>query len=119
MMIAILFSGLGAMIGSGIRFLLLEFANHYFHHGKSWMVMGINLTAAFIMGIFTGLNLHSALGTFCMTGILGGYSTFSAPMVELLDALSKPSERWRVLIKILIEFIFGVLLVMLGISLMY
>ncbi|GAK30610.1 CrcB-like protein [Weissella oryzae SG25] len=113
----ILLAGFGAIFGSILRFLLLELGERYFGEAASWMVMIINLSASFLIGIAFALHLQSSMNVFWATGILGGYSTFSAPIVELADAFERNERGDRTLIEIktLIAFFGGLVMLFLGI----
>ncbi|MDR3241154.1 MAG: CrcB family protein [Lactobacillaceae bacterium] len=110
----ILMAGFGAIFGSILRFALLNLAPRVFGAASAWMVMVINLSAALLIGITFGLHLSELTNTFCATGILGGYSTFSAPIVELADSLSDPSQRWRAFWKTILAFIGGIPVLLIG-----
>ncbi|MDR3189844.1 MAG: CrcB family protein [Lactobacillaceae bacterium] len=114
-MMQILIAGLGAMVGSWLRYGLLTIAPRVFGPAKSWMIMVINLSAALLIGITFGMHLSTLQNAFWAVGILGGYSTFSAPIVELADAFSHPGELPMVLTKILIAFIGGVPILLIGV----
>lgn len=113
----ILLAGFGAIFGSIFRFLLLELGERYFGEAASWMVMIINLSASFLIGIAFALHLQSSMNVFWATGILGGYSTFSAPIVELADAFERNERGDRTLIEIktLVAFLGGLVMLFLGI----
>jgi CrcB protein len=76
--------------------------------------MVINLSAALLIGLAYGCHLETSANIFWATGILGGYSTFSAPVVELANAMSTPSDRPFVLVKTAIAFIGGIPVLLLG-----
>lgn len=114
MLIQVGLAGLGAVIGSMGRFSLLEIAPKVFGTASDWMVMVINLTAAFLIGILFGMHLPVLQNTFWATGIMGGYSTFSTPIVELANGLPNQSERTRVLLKTVLAFAGGVPVLLVG-----
>jgi fluoride exporter len=118
-MMLILLAGFGAIFGSILRFLMLELANRWFGDIAIWMVMIINLSASLLIGIAFGMHLQAGVNVFWATGILGGYSTFSAPIVELADALEKNdrSQRNLVELKIIIAFVGGIGMLLLGVAL--
>lgn len=118
-MMLILLAGFGAIFGSILRFLMLELANRWFGDIAIWMVMIINLSASLLIGIAFGMHLQAGVNVFWATGILGGYSTFSAPIVELADALEKNdrSQRNLVELKIIIAFVVGIGMLLLGVAL--
>lgn len=113
----VLLAGLGAIIGSILRFVLLEWAPRLFGPAASWMAMAINLTGALLIGYVFGLHLQSDNYAFIATGILGGYTTFSAPIVELADGFTNRSELGLALIKTIFMFGGGILFLLLGIGL--
>jgi CrcB protein len=110
----VLFAGLGAIVGSVLRFLMLENAEKFLGRNSVWMVMIINLSSAFVMGIFLGKGLEGGVSAFWATGILGGYSTFSAPVVEFVDALESHVDRGRGLAKLVFAFVGGIPVLILG-----
>ncbi|TYC50158.1 camphor resistance protein CrcB [Weissella muntiaci] len=118
-MMLILLAGFGAIFGSILRFLMLELANRWFADIAIWMVMIINLSASLLIGIAFGMHLQAGVNVFWATGILGGYSTFSAPIVELADALEKNdrSQRNLVELKTIIAFVGGIGMLLLGVAL--
>ncbi|MBE3562629.1 MAG: CrcB family protein [Hydrogenibacillus schlegelii] len=51
-----------------------------------WGTLGVNLSGAFLFGALeSALPLSSALRPLLLTGFLGGYTTFSALMLEIDD----------------------------------
>ncbi len=55
-------------------------------------VMSVNVIGSFLMGAFAIWSLergHSALNPFVMTGILGGFTTFSAFSLEALTLIER------------------------------
>ena len=82
MKLLLLASGGGA-IGAGIRFLVNRaFAHHGFIEFP-WATLTINITGSFLMGVLIEVlalryNASNELRVFLATGILGGYTTFSA-----------------------------------------
>lgn len=96
-MMQIVVAGLGAIFGSMARFSLLELAPKVFGKASAWMVMVINLSAALLIGFAYGMQLPVMQNTFWATGILGGYSTFSTPIVALANGLQNPGERFNII----------------------
>ena len=73
----ILLVGLGGCAGSILRYLCQYTLNTSYPYGT----MAVNLAGCFLMGCFWGLlskGLNSNLGLFLMTGVCGGFTTFSA-----------------------------------------
>ena len=107
-MMQIVVAGLGAIFGSMARFSLLELAPKVFGKASAWMVMVINLSAALLIGFAYGMQLPVMQNTFWATGILGGYSTFSTPIVALANGLQNPGERVNIIGQTLLAFVWGV-----------
>lgn len=114
-MAEIMLTGLGAMCGSLIRFGLLTVATRWFGKLADLMVVCINLLAALGMGIVVVLILPDWLHTILAPGILGGLSTFSAPIVDIADAIQKPHGPHQMLVfKTIMTFIGGLIIFWLG-----
>jgi CrcB protein len=76
---------IGAGIGGGLRHVVNTLVTRLMGTGFPWGIMVINVTGSVIMGLAAGwLAFKSSAGwsqharLFAMTGILGGYTTFSA-----------------------------------------
>jgi CrcB protein len=76
---------LGAGVGGGLRHLVNTLVTRLAGTGFPWGIMVINVTGSLVMGLAAGwLAFKSSAGwsqnarLFAMTGILGGYTTFSA-----------------------------------------
>lgn len=114
-MAEIMLTGLGAMCGSLIRFGLLTVAPRWFGKLADLMVVCINLLAALGMGIVVVLILPDWLHIILAPGILGGLSTFSAPIVDIADAIQKPHGPHQMLVfKTIMTFIGGLIIFWLG-----
>jgi CrcB protein len=77
----------GGAIGAGIRFLVNRAFAHQGILDFPWATLTINVTGSFLMGVLIEvlalrLNASNELRTFLATGILGGYTTFSAFSLE-------------------------------------
>ncbi|SEK63183.1 camphor resistance protein CrcB [Roseovarius nanhaiticus] len=72
---------IGAILRYGAGLLALRMATP----GFPVAVLGVNVIGSFLMGAFAIWSLergHAALNPFVMTGILGGFTTFSAFSLE-------------------------------------
>lgn len=83
----ILLVGLGGGAGSILRYLCQRWFADVYSHSFPWGTFAVNITGCFLIGIFWGLtfktfdsNEHWKL--FLMTGICGGFTTFSAFTLE-------------------------------------
>jgi CrcB protein len=88
----ILLVGLGGGLGSIARYLSQRwFTLHYPHHFP-WGTFAVNITGCLLIGIFWGLTFKSYTGNeqwklFLMTGLCGGFTTFSAFTLEGIGLL--------------------------------
>lgn len=79
----LLLVGFGAALGAMARFAINRFFEKRPHpYPKATQI--INLTGAFLLGIFSGLHLNDGLYLFLGTGMMGGYTTFSTFNFEML-----------------------------------
>jgi fluoride exporter len=83
----ILLVGLGGSAGSILRYLCQRWFAEVYSHSFPWGTFAVNITGCFLIGVFWGLtfktfdsNEHWKL--FLMTGICGGFTTFSAFTLE-------------------------------------
>ena len=77
----------GGALGAGTRFLLSEWFMARGLAGFPWATFAINITGSTLMGLLVGLlavrpDAPPELRVFLATGILGGYTTFSAYSLE-------------------------------------
>jgi fluoride exporter len=90
----ILLVGLGGSIGSIVRYLCQRwFALNYPHHFP-WSTFAVNLSGCLLIGIFWGLTFRSFTENehwklFLMTGLCGGFTTFSAFTLEGIGLLKE------------------------------
>lgn len=71
----------GGAIGASLRFLVGHWAFKVFGPGFPVSVLGVNILGSFLMGVFVVAAAQRGLthlSPFVMTGILGGFTTFSA-----------------------------------------
>lgn len=72
---------LGGAIGASGRYLTGVAAVRIMGHGFPWGTLAVNVAGSFLMGVLVVVLAHAG-GTraapFLMTGILGGFTTFSA-----------------------------------------
>lgn len=83
----ILLVGLGGGIGSMARYLCQRWFAANTLPGFPWGTFAVNVVGCFIIGIFLGLSFKSFEATenwklFLMTGLCGGFTTFSAFTLE-------------------------------------
>lgn len=83
----ILLIGLGGGIGSIARYLCQRWLTTGYAAGFPWGTFAVNVAGCFLIGIFWGLSFKSFDATenwklFLMTGLCGGFTTFSAFTLE-------------------------------------
>ena len=88
----ILLVGLGGGIGSVARYLCQKWTQYNYPHAFPWGTFAVNITGCFAIGIFWGLAFRSfesneSWKLFLMTGLCGGFTTFSAFTLEGMGLL--------------------------------
>lgn len=85
----ILLAGVGGGIGSMARYLCQKWLIGHYPGSFPWGTFAVNATGCLLIGIFWGLSFRSAAGItatewklFLMTGLCGGFTTFSAFTLE-------------------------------------
>lgn len=83
----ILLVGLGGGIGSIARYCCQRWFNLQLAQGFPWGTFAVNITGCFLIGIFWGLSFKSLENQetwklLLMTGLCGGFTTFSAFTLE-------------------------------------
>ena len=79
----VLLAAAGGALGSAARYMVNVGAGRLFGMGFPWGTLIVNVLGCFIMGLLVGLgaqrlSITSEARVFLMTGILGGFTTFSA-----------------------------------------
>jgi CrcB protein len=90
----LLLVGLGGGLGSICRYLCQRWFVMNFPQHFPWGTFTVNITGCFLIGIFWGLTYKSFAETehwklFLMTGICGGFTTFSAFTLESVGLLKE------------------------------
>jgi CrcB protein len=83
----ILLVGLGGGLGSILRYLCQKWVSHFYPHPFPWGTFAVNIAGCFLIGLFWGITFKSfatneSWKLFLMTGICGGFTTFSAFTLE-------------------------------------
>ena len=116
----ILAIGIGSCIGGICRYLLSQLIQNKFLSTFPFGTLGVNIIACFLIGVVFGLsdrgNLTMEWRLFLATGILGGFSTFSAFSNEIV-ALLRDGQLWQAFIYISCSVVIGLLATFIGISL--
>ncbi len=82
----------GGAIGASLRFGVGLWVARVALPGLPLAVMSVNIVGSFLMGAFAVWSLeggHGALNPFVLTGILGGFTTFSAFSLEVLTLIEQ------------------------------
>ncbi|MDF2381059.1 fluoride efflux transporter CrcB [Nostoc ellipsosporum NOK] len=88
----LLLVGLGGGLGSMARYLCQRWMAIYYPHSFPFGTFIVNITGCFLIGLLWGLSLrpnglNEGWRLFFMTGICGGFTTFSAFSMESLQLL--------------------------------
>jgi len=83
----ILLVGLGGGLGSIARFGCQRWVSYHYPHAFPWATFAVNIIGCLFIGIFWGLSFKSFTSNenwklFLMTGLCGGFTTFSAFTLE-------------------------------------
>jgi fluoride exporter len=84
----------GGALGAGARFLVNVACTQLLGPVFPWATLTVNVVGSFLMGLvvgFSGLLLggSSVLRTFLATGILGGFTTFSAFSLDVVQLVER------------------------------
>ncbi len=115
----VLLAGVGGFVGTVARFMLGGWILHLAPQAKfPFGTFVINLAGCLVIGALAGLTeKHALLGpsarVFLFTGLLGGFTTFSAFGLETLGLLRR-GEPWLAMAYVAGSVLLGVLLVWLG-----
>lgn len=88
-MINLLLVCAGGALGAGARYLVALAALHWFGSDFPWGTLAVNVLGSFLMGLaahwfIVQVDLPLAARLFVMTGILGGFTTFSAYALDVV-----------------------------------
>ncbi len=85
----------GGAIGASLRFSATLWATRAFGPGFPYGTLGVNVVGSLIMGIAAALLFErspdswSRLAPFLMSGVLGGFTTFSAYSLDALGMIER------------------------------
>ncbi len=116
-MLKIFSLAIGGIIGTLLRYSIVETINRSIEGSLFWGSLVVNLTGSFIIGILLGIfemqTISQNLRIFLCVGLLGSFTTFSAFTSEGFILL-KSGKIGVALLYFLISNIIGILLVYLG-----
>lgn len=115
----ILAIGLGSSIGGMLRHVLAESIQQKLQSTLPFGTFTINVIGCFLIGIVFGLfdrgNLSQEWRLFLATGLLGGFTTFSAFSMETVNLL-RDGQYWSVMTYVAGSVVIGLLATFAGIS---
>ncbi len=113
--------GSGSFIGGVSRYLLSQIIHSRYTSEFPIGTLGVNILGCFFIGLAFGLSEKLSFGhewqLFLITGILGGFTTFSAFSNETFS-LIRDGQWWIALFYILLSVVFGIVATFLGFSLL-
>ena len=114
----LLFASVGGAIGAGLRFLVNEAFAARGLLAFPWATLTVNVLGSFIMGVCAAMFVHRShlspeLRTFVLTGVLGGFTTFSAFSMDVAR-LFEVGESTAALVYILSSVAVSIAAVFLG-----
>ncbi|RDL52038.1 putative fluoride ion transporter CrcB [Ensifer sp. M14] len=90
----LLLVGAGGAIGSMARYLVGLWTLHRWGPGFPWGTLGVNITGSFLIGLLAELIMRkfgasAEMRLFLITGVLGGYTTFSAFSLDTITLFER------------------------------
>lgn len=83
---------LGGAIGASGRYLTGVLAVRLLGHGFPWGTLAVNILGSFFMGVIVVVLAHysaNRFAPFLMTGLLGGFTTFSAFSLDAITLFER------------------------------
>src|SRR5690606_20926457 len=83
---------LGGAIGASLRYLVSVTTMRLIGPGFPWATLTVNVVGSFLMGVLVGVLSQKGgmrLAPFLMTGVLGGFTTFSAFSLDVLTLFER------------------------------
>lgn len=113
--------GTGSFIGGACRYLLSQFIQEKFLSTFPFGTLGVNVLGCALIGLVFGLSDRGAMPQewrlFIATGVLGGFTTFSAFSLETF-ALLRDGQFLYAFIYITATVVLGILATFLGFTLL-
>ena len=111
--------GAGSFIGGVLRYLLSQFVQTKFLSTFPFGTMTVNIIGCFLIGLVFGLtdrgNLTHEWRLFLATGLIGGFTTFSAFSKETVGLL-RDGQFWYATVYITVSVFVGLLATLIGIA---
>ena len=85
---------MGGAVGASARYLFAAQALRFMGPGFPWGTLGANLIGSFLMGVIVELlalrfSVSAEVRVFLVTGVLGGFTTFSAYSLDIANMLER------------------------------
>ena len=108
----------GGAVGSGLRFLVTEFMIACWGRQWPWGTLTVNLVGAFIAGMLMSIQAGKwasslLLRPLLVVGLIGGLTTFSSLMVEIVSMMAS-AKLSAAFIYLGLTLLSGLMLVVLG-----
>lgn len=118
----ILLVAAGGALGSVLRYLVGVWTLRSFGPAFPWGTMTVNITGSFLIGVLSEViarkfGASAEMRVFLITGILGGYTTFSAFSLDAITLLER-GEPVTALIYVTSSVLLSALAVFAGLALM-
>jgi len=111
--------GTGSFIGGIFRYLLSQFIQARLLSTFPYGTLCVNIIGCFLIGLVFGLadrgNLTQEWRLILATGVIGGFTTFSAFSNETVSML-RDGQLWYALAYIILSIVFGLAATFIGIS---
>jgi CrcB protein len=121
-MIHILLVAAGGALGSVLRYLVGLWTLRSFGPSFPWGTLTVNITGSFLIGVFAEIiarkfGASAEMRVFLITGILGGYTTFSAFSLDAITLFER-GEPVTALIYVASSVLLSAVAVFAGLALM-
>jgi CrcB protein len=121
-MIHILLVAAGGALGSVLRYLVGLWTLRSFGPSFPWGTLTVNITGSFLIGVFAEMiarkfGASAEMRVFLITGILGGYTTFSAFSLDAITLFER-GEPVTALIYVASSVLLSAVAVFAGLALM-
>ena len=115
----VLLIGLAGGLGTILRYGIQQFAVIMFGSTFPWGTFTVNMFGSFLFGflvpLFTANLVANEWRAIILTGVLGGFTTFSSFVYDNVDLLQK-SEHWLFVGNLTAQNFLGIALVFLGLA---
>lgn len=109
----LLLIGAAGSVGALLRFVVDTAVMRRMPRALPLGTFAVNVSAAVLLGVLTGLAASTTTTLIAGTGLMGGYSTFSTWMLETHRLAEDGDGRWAIL-NIIASATFGILAIVIG-----